>query len=320
MQFSEADGLWQNIPEWAKFLVIFGFRWHKIKSIDRKIALISMPCDSSAAGLVALGVIRRFLADPDANDIGLHLQRIRTEKNKILLHRTYPRCKFRYSGTIKYNDCDIDMIVQIKNIRSYTSPGPQRINFNPRDVCFQGEPFLEVTDGNELPNSSIYRELVSEGGDILETNLRKTHSGVCLAGRNLGEKATCDIMSNIQFRFGDTSAGLDQLLSVHKWISGEKISRLSFFNSRTRNIDRKVVPSSLVIADGDGAFFTVLGDDLFKQSDIIAIIDRTLERDRLERISDKMASQSQWYVRVETIPEDFPLIPAGISIAIWSRR
>jgi hypothetical protein len=275
-----------------------------------------MPCDSAAAGLIALGALRKFLEDPDANDISLHLQRIRNEQDKILLHRNYPRWKFRYCE--KNNN--FDMIVQIKSTRSRYSPGPLSINFQPKDVCFQGEPFLEVTEGNELPSSTIYCELVNECGEIMTTNLRKTYSGVCLAGRNLGEKATRDIMSGIQFRYKDTSAGLDQLLSVHHWIASGRNSRLSFFNSRTKKIDRKVAPPCLVIADGDGALFSVLEDNWFKESDVIATIDRTLERERLDRINETMTSMSQWYVQAVTIQDSLPLTPVGISVAIWSKR
>src|SRR5208283_5760732 len=98
----------------------------------------------AAAGLVVLGAMRKSLEDPDANDIVLHLQRIRNEQNKVLLHRNHPSWKFRYDG----KDNDHDKIVQIKKTRSNDSPGPVRITFQPKDVRFQDEPFLEVIDGN----------------------------------------------------------------------------------------------------------------------------------------------------------------------------
>jgi len=311
IQFSEATRLWQEIPEWVQFLVKFGFYWQRQEHTNRRIALISMPCDSAAAGLVALGALRRSLEDPNADDVNLHLERIRNEPKRILSHRNHPGCNYRYDGYRKSHNCD--MIVPVK--RNYMP-----ISFQPRDVCFKGEPFLEVNDGNKLPYGPIYQELVSSGGRILDANLSKTYSGTCFAGRNMGEKATQDNLSTIRFRCGNIAASLEQLLSVHNWLSGERISRLSFFNSRIKKLDRYITPPNLVIADGDGAFFTVLEDDSFTQSDIISSINRTLERDRLEKISEKMSSLSQWYLQLDTVAKDFPSIPAGISIAIWSKR
>jgi hypothetical protein len=315
MQFSEANGSWQDIPQWANFLMTFGYWWPQRGSVNRRIALISMPCDSAAAGLVALGAMRKFLEDPDANDISLHLQRIRNEPNRELLHRNHGRMKFRFDGDFN----GLPVIIQISQPRNDRRPNNTRITFHPKDVRFQDEPFVEVINGNELSYGTIYRGLVNQGGDILETNLLKTYSGVCLAGRIMGENKTHDIMSGIQFSSGALSVGLDQLLSVHDW-SREKISRVSFFNSRTKKRDRETAPPSLVVADGDRAFLTVIDHNLFSQSNIIAIIDRTVERDRLEPISQTMPSKSQWYVREETFPEDLPPAPKGISVAIWKKR
>lgn len=84
--------------------------------------------------------------------------------------------------------------------------------------------------------------------------------------------------------------------------------------------DRYTAPPRLVVADGDSAFLAVLDDKkLFGQSDIIAVIDRTLERERLETITEKLQSISQWYVREDDQPENVPL-PIGMSLAIWRER
>jgi hypothetical protein len=77
MQFSEANGAWQVIPRWADFLIRLGFEWPEGESETRRIGLISMPCDSAAAGLIALGAMRRRLELDDANDLTAHFQRIR---------------------------------------------------------------------------------------------------------------------------------------------------------------------------------------------------------------------------------------------------
>jgi hypothetical protein len=315
IQFSESNGSWGSIPEWANFLVMFGYTWYREDLSNRRIALISMPCDSAGAGLVALGTIRKFLEFPRTDDISLHLKRIRKDQGKILLSRNYPGSRFHY-----YGYSNIDMIEKVKKTQKYDSPSPERVSFKPEDICFQGEPFPQVIEGHELPYGIIYKRLISGDGNILTENLRKTYSGSCLAGRNLGEKATRDIMACIQFRLDNLTASLDQLLTVHSWTSGGSVSRLSLYNSRTDKIDRQVALPQIVIADGDGALFSVLNNSLFENSDVIATIDRTLERERLEKINEVMASKSQWYIRDESVPLYIPSIPPGITIAIWNKR
>src|SRR5208283_2670614 len=76
MQFSEANGPWQAIPEWAEFLVKSGLNFGRPAEGTRRILIISMPCESAAAGLVALGVLCRRMAIDGANDSNSHFQRI----------------------------------------------------------------------------------------------------------------------------------------------------------------------------------------------------------------------------------------------------
>lgn len=315
MHFAEAKEQLQDIPPWAGFLLRFGYLWPPRESTGRRIALVSMPCDSAAAGLIALGMMLKYLEDPDANDTNLHLQRIRKEQDAILIYRHRPKWKFRYCG----QDNGHDKIIQIKKERKDTSSGPVCMILRPEDICFQGEPFPQVINSHALPHATIYRKLMNQNSAILESNLRTTFSGVCLAGRSMGENKTREIMSDIRFKSDSVTVGLDQLLSVHEW-HNEKISRLSFFNSRTKKRDRATASPLLVVADGDGAFLEVLDHKIFSQSDVIATIDRTMERERLEKIRDKITSMSQWYLPDEILPDALPSRPHGISISSWKKR
>lgn len=229
MQFSEENERYHDIPEWAKFLIMFGAWWPQTKYNKRRIAIVSMPCDSSAAGLVALGAMIRFLERPEANDFSQHLQRIRNEKDRILVYRKYPNWTFRYDGS----DGGYDMMMQIKNVGTRASRPPLRTIFHFKDVRFQDEPFIEDLIGNELPYGAIYSALVSNNLDILEDNLRKTDSSACLAGRVMGESKTRYSLSKIHFTCGAMTASLDQLITVHNWSQGN-ISRVSFFNTRIK--------------------------------------------------------------------------------------
>ena len=72
MFFSEANQEWQVVPRWVTFLIRLGYNWPCGVLGQRRIALISMPCDSAAAGLIALGALIRDLGNPNANDVDGH--------------------------------------------------------------------------------------------------------------------------------------------------------------------------------------------------------------------------------------------------------
>ena len=72
IEFSEASSAWMPIPTWVSFLVQLGFKWPCQTPGERRIALISMPCDSAAAGLVTLGALIRDLGNPNANNLDRH--------------------------------------------------------------------------------------------------------------------------------------------------------------------------------------------------------------------------------------------------------
>jgi hypothetical protein len=59
--FSEAQAEWHAVPRWIEYLIHLGYVWPRDISERRRIALISMPCDSAAAGLVSLGALVREL-------------------------------------------------------------------------------------------------------------------------------------------------------------------------------------------------------------------------------------------------------------------
>jgi len=286
--------------------------------------LISMPCDSAGSGLIALGAIRKYLEDSGANDIEFHRKRIRDEEKKklkdrrILLYTNCSKYKFRYHSN---DDDGRDQIEQILRASKKSQQNPFIINdVDLKAVYFEGEPCLMIDNGNELPYGDIYRNLLDKCGEVYDSNLKTTYSGVCLAGRTMGENTTRDILSRIRLHSGSEPVQLDILLSVHDW-SCEKISRLLFFNSRTKKIDRQSAPLRLVVADGDAAFLKVYDNiDLFGECDIIAVIDRTLERDRLDKIVETINKLAQWYLPENVLPENIPPIPKGISLAIWKKR
>ena len=76
MKFSESYDSWRDVPDWASFLIEFGFAWLTQTQVTRRIAIVSMPSDSAAAGLITLGAMRKCLELDDANDMSRHYDRL----------------------------------------------------------------------------------------------------------------------------------------------------------------------------------------------------------------------------------------------------
>ena len=69
MRFLDDQNENENLPNWAYFLINFGYQSKLYTGSKRRIALISMPCESAAAGLVSLGALIRDLEDPQASPL-----------------------------------------------------------------------------------------------------------------------------------------------------------------------------------------------------------------------------------------------------------
>lgn len=60
MEVKETHGSWQSLPEWCLWLVAYGLHAASPKQ-SRRITIVSLPCDSPAIGLVAVGTVLRRL-------------------------------------------------------------------------------------------------------------------------------------------------------------------------------------------------------------------------------------------------------------------
>jgi hypothetical protein len=186
------------------------------------------------------------------------------------------------------------------------------------DWHIEGEPPVQwVKPDGELVES-LYRQLVPNAPFHVE-NLRKTYSGLCLAGRIGGGNATREVCASLSIRHGSVEQKLDELLTIHNW-SSVNVSRITFFNNRTAEFDRIVASPNLVVADGDASFLNVLDHARFRTGDVIGVIHRIMARDRLEAVGNKLASLRQWYVPDEEMLSALPSVPRGASISILRRR
>ncbi len=315
-----------------------GYAWPTESDQPRRISMISMPCDSAGAGIVALGALIRGLCLEDANDLELHYDSLLKHAKQYLqfckncnLPHCAPEikgCGFvaKADGRIKSTRVtnkvftisdDTDFVERkivcvrkaLKLINFATSAASLYIHGNP-------EPQLANPVG-QLPPAP-YRQVIN-GALIRPVNLKKTYSGLCLAGRTSGENAVRERMASIRFKDDVSQYALDELLSIHGWTHLD-VSRVSYFNARTGKIDRILAPPRLLIADGDVAFLKTISMPEFQGSDIVGVISRTIDRDSLETVGNKVQGLHQWYETDDDLMGMLPSTPRGISIAIMRRR
>ncbi len=324
MRFSESEAPWQAVPSWADYLIKAGFAWGERGTI-RRIGIISMPCESAGAGLVTLGAIRLRLTLADANDALTHFERIerlaaRQDSETVLRHQTL-KGRFRLIGRDQ-GGLVWARLEQRAGVDNSTHNGPPRIAIhagNAGEWRLEKEAPAEIVHGAGLPFRAFYESLIEGVAVPLESNLARSDSAICLAGRVAGESVSRAAFSAVRFECQQSIANLADLLTVHRW-SPETVSRLTFFNSRTRQLDRNTGLTNLVVADGDAAFLRAVESPQFEQSDVVGVIHRAVERDRLEAVGTKLADLAQWYeTATETLGRISPP-PTGITVSVLQRR
>lgn len=338
MMFSEAGHAWSALPRWARFLIDFGCEW-PVDGVRRRIALISMPCDSAGAGLVALGSMIRDLTNPKANDVEGHYDALRRFATQYLMscRNCDLHCEPQLKGCGHTSEAS-GRIYKWTKKRTRRYKVSERSDLNKGEIWFcgdggnhqltpvnatdwrvDGEPPPQVMDNTGTLPGQVYADIVGSA-QIIPENLRRSYSGLCLAGRTSGEAATRDAYASVRFIVGDTEYGLPELLAIYRWHPYGSISRISFFNTRTQQIDRTGCEPAMVVADGHASFLKVLDRPEFKECDVLGLIHRSLERESLEAVGNRMLNLQQWYVEDGELMAQLSAIPRGISVAVLRRR
>lgn len=319
LEFSEANGQWGPAPPWVRYLIDFGYLFGAQPQDFRRIGIISMPCESAGAGLVALGALRYRLSLAGADDAHSHfdrLCRLATSKptSPNIYHPEYGG-PFLIKGTYAEGALKVEM----------QPPGRRKKRllrvaiFPDRAVEWQieDEPPVMQLEGDSRPYLPIYEHLVEGSQRVIPSNLVRSDSAICLAGRVAGEIATREALSQVRFRIGNQPANLAELATVHGWSNGA-VSRLTFFNSRTEKVDRCPAPPIVVVADGDLALLKVLSAKAFYGSHVLGVVHRAVERDRLESLGN--ALNNQWYSLEGAGLPAGPVTPNGIAVSLLRGR
>lgn len=320
MRFAESDSvLHETIPVWVEYLIRFGYECASNKKDLQSISLISMPCDSPGAGLVALGAMRYFLdAKYHYSDDDIHSW-LKNEKSRDL---------FCGNDRFSYIEEDTGKIVVEEIILSDNRRNPGNPRMPKRrtaflkdlDPRFDKEPIL-ISAKRKLPYLSIYEQLCPTGSTINDGNLQQSHSSVCLAAKRKGAKVTKEKLLHTRFMENSTAASLHELLSL---IDGslDVVSRVTMYNTRTEKMDRPGFPPEIVVADGIDAFLKITdkmrrsAKNDFSEGNIVAVIDRTEKREKLDSLQVKLSELRQWY-KADT--REYSAPPKGISLATYVR-
>ena len=314
LQFRDG-GSWCDLPPWVAYLLDLGFSWLDDEPRKRRICLVSMPCESPAAGLIALGAVRRRLAVPGADDCAEHFRRIERlaaqPDPRLLLKRVGKHGRYvidgRYDGRliwVRKTDCPLktrEAVTLNDSVRWY----------------FEGETPLQVHSGGALAHLKIYQELAPRVSTVILANLQHSDSAICLATSTLGEHSTRNRLRQLWFRAEEDQATADCLLAIAGW-SDSRVSRATCLNVRTGRLDRGEGRIRLVVADGPQAFVKVLDDSRFAASDVIGVMHRCVERDVLVMIADKQAELALRYLNGQgccVVPAHAP--PRGIVLNEW---
>ncbi|TAJ92732.1 MAG: hypothetical protein EPO31_10955 [Gammaproteobacteria bacterium] len=350
--FSERNQEWRPVPFWVDFLIRLGYRWPASTMGPRRIALLSMPCDSAAAELVALGAMIRDLGNSNANDIAGHYAALMRYARQYLEHcrgcdlpecdPAAKRCGYvaKATGRLRYSPSlrkvyTVSRSTDLANgrialerpagrtrSRSGEMNGPVTSWPNAEHATnwhIENEPPPQLASSEGALSEGPYRQIITEA-EIHSNNLRRSYSGLCLVGRAGGEGATREICKSVRFQFSGGDYSLSDVLTIHRWSMAVPISRVIFYNARTEKFDRHTPQPSLVIADGDTSFLKVLGGTEFQRSDVIGVIHRVVERDRLEALGNQMLGLQQWYAEDTEMLGGLPAAPRAIGLSILKRR
>jgi hypothetical protein len=314
MEFSEAQTPWRTVPEWVDFLVLLGFLSLGRPEGSRRITVVSMPCDSAGAGLVALGAIRKGLELPGVNDANMYYAYL-MDLAKSNTNHTHRLRNPNWPGLFEFDGLDAGSTLWVRQVNSKSR---RRLSIPPSSALswhIAGTPPVVLRKGDQIPFASLYSRLLPGAGTIIDHNLSESNAQVCLAARITGGETTRRVMQEIRFRHDATEADLSQLLTIHRW-TPNSASRVVLYNSRTDEFDRWLGRPRLVIADGDMSFRRVA--DSLPDSDVVGVVHRAQERDRLEDLGSYLQGLRQWYDQAAV--DGLPQLPRGVGVAVLDRR
>lgn len=282
----------------------------------RRLGFSSTPCESAAAGLIALGAMLQRLNTRGADDVASHYERLMAlmpgkDDAVVLRHR------IRQNKIFRISDRDRAGRLWLRNVSGKDPEKYAVLEANAADWIFDGEPPVEALPGEALPFRNLYASLMADQRLPLDQNLQSSDSAVILAGRPVGRTATESLMRELVLSDGPSAGSLSELLAVHGW-QPSNVSRVRYFNPRQgegSRFDRAGAPPLIVVADGAAAYLAARADPHCERASIVTVVPRVADPEMLEALSDNIASLSQWYEDDSKLRYRLPEPPPGVTTA-----
>jgi hypothetical protein len=315
--FMESGKEYPSVPEWVDALVNFGFDWAgKVGQGRRRIAIISMPSESAAAGLAALGALSHRLTMEGANELEDHRRRVRELKDESV-HGLYYRSNGSETGPFYSCSDGTEMRLVYEGGKNRYSGLKQLVMDGMEGkIRFSGEP--PVFQENAVEGESVYQEIPGCGNEILMENLKSTDKWLCFAGRKKGRVDAERILKSVSFKAGGREFDLKQLLLLSN--GHRSIYRTCYYNTRG-NANVNELPLNrigLVVADGLGSLVKVLDQKEFAEKNVIGVFHRVRKRDDLEALDERMSELDRFYDRQAM--DSGTALPTGVGATVFERR
>lgn len=342
MQYFEVDTFYDEVPTWAATALSLGYRWSLGGGNARRIGLLSMPCESEAAGLIALGALRSDLERKTANHVDTHFDLLlRTCRERIAAKMRSEASPEELSWDVRNSVDDtrwrfvafngeLDAIVLEKaTYRPFVKSKGKSIP-NPHGVCtryiMRGNaigwqlrdcPLPQLPPDGKALEYSEYRDLPGCVGPILEANLRRSYDGLVLVGQ--GAARDSSYMQKLYaagFATADRRFSLGDLLTLHH-SERKYIRRLRFLNEKVHQ-DEAVHAAWLVVADGISAL--LCAERLFPASDIIGVCNRDASVEANLQLKDWRNNIIRYYTDTDASYCLSGEMPAGMLLRVLQRR
>lgn len=342
MQYFEADRFYDEVPAWVASALRLGYEWSLTGSNTRRIGLLSMPCDSEAAGLITLGALRRDLESATANHVDTHFDLLLKSCHERARARIHSEASKEEAGWdvrhvvddtrwrfVDY-DNELDAIVledarhrpvirrKGKNIPNQNGACSRYLlrshaaEWQLRDFLLSqmapGEKGLEMSDYIDLPGCT---------GPIEEANLRRSYEGLVLVGSGAARDTYyMQKFYTTGFAKADRKLPLGNLLTLHH-DERKIIQRLRFINAHSQH-NKAVYPAKLVVADGIPAFLSA--EKLFSNSDIIGVCNRDAPVEAILQLKDLLNDKMRYYNDIDISGCLSGEMSAGILLRVLQRK
>lgn len=342
MQYFEGHAVHDTVPGWAAMALGLGYRWRHSGSSVRRIGLLSMPCESEAAGIISLGALRSDLERTTANHLDTHFDHLLQachERVTVHMRRVdYPeelswdvrkavddtRWRFvAYDGerdAIVLESATHRPVVK-RNGKSIPNPNGACSSYIMRDNAFGWQlrdcPLPQLPPEGKALEPTAYSNLPGCFGHILEENLTRSYDGLVLVGQGAArDSAYMQKFYTVGFVSADRQLPLGDLLTLHH---GERnyIRRLRFLNERAHH-GAGVQTARLVVADGISAL--LCAEKLFPTSDIVGVCSRDASVEAVLQLKVWLNDIVRYYTDAETSHYLSGEMPAGMLLRVLQRR